>query len=387
MKKLLSLLFVLMMMLPAAVAEEEKAPLLEVHQMVLGYADGYFIRVGDIEIMIDGGKPVPFANNDDVLNNLTALGATELDMYIITHWHLDHCENVNVVLEEFGTPETVVYSPSEKVPEKLNDGKHLERFLYVAPLVNGVYRQMKQGDVIEIGPLTIYCVGPANGGRYGRANADSLNFVLQYGTRRMLFTGDYAASGNMPLTVIGMGGGAAAAVLGYRMFAHVKVRVAMWRNPWSDPLDKGYQIIQALLAIGSGGLFGVGLGQGTPDKIPAYYNDFIFAVVCEQMGLVFGLLLLAVYLLLILRGVSVITRSRRSLHMLLGCGVLVMLSVQTFMIVAGVIKMIPLTGVTMPFLSYGGSSLISCLSMIGIVHGIAGRAQADMEEDILSIRK
>lgn len=197
MKKLLSLLFVLMMMLPAAVAEEEKAPLLEVHQMVLGYADGYFIRVGDIEIMIDGGKPVPFANNDDVLNNLTALGATELDMYIITHWHLDHCENVNVVLEEFGTPETVVYSPSEKVPEKLNDGKHLERFLYVAPLVNGVYRQMKQGDVIEIGPLTIYCVGPANGGRYGRANADSLNFVLQYGTRRMLFTGDYAASGNI----------------------------------------------------------------------------------------------------------------------------------------------------------------------------------------------
>ena len=208
--------------------------------------------------------------------------------------------------------------------------------------------------------------------------------LIYYMTTLAMF---YVACGNVPLTMIGLGGGAGAAVLGYRMFAHVKVRVAMWRNPWSDPLDKGYQIIQALLAIGSGGLFGVGLGQGTPDKIPAYYNDFIFAVVCEQMGLVFGLLLLAVYLLLILRGVSVITRSRRSLHMLLGCGVLVMLSVQTFMIVAGVIKMIPLTGVTMPFLSYGGSSLISCLSMIGIVHGIAGRAQADMEEDILSIRK
>lgn len=197
MKKLLSLLFVLMMMLPAAVAEEEKAPLLEVHQLVLGYADGYFIRCGDLEIMIDGGKPVPFANNDDVLNNLIALGATELDMYIITHWHLDHCENVNVVLENFGTPETLVYSPSENPPEKINDGKRLERYLYVTPLANGVYQQMKQGDVIELGPLTISCVGPANGGRYGRANADSLNFVLQYGNRRMLFTGDFAASGNI----------------------------------------------------------------------------------------------------------------------------------------------------------------------------------------------
>ena len=204
--------------------------------------------------------------------------------------------------------------------------------------------------------------------------------LIYYLTTLILF---YAACGNLPLTVIGLGGGAGAAILGYRMFAHVKVRVAMWRNPWSDPLDKGYQIIQALLAIGSGGLFGVGLGQGTPDKIPAYYNDFIFAVVCEQMGIIFGLLVLAMYVLLIVRGVNVIMRARRSFDMLLGCGVLAMLAIQTFMIVAGVIKMIPLTGVTMPFLSYGGSSLISCLAMIGIVHGISARAQEDMEEDIL----
>ena len=207
--------------------------------------------------------------------------------------------------------------------------------------------------------------------------------LIYYATTLAMF---YVACGNVPLTIVGLGGGVGAAVLGYRMFAHVKVRVAMWRNPWSDPLDKGYQIIQALLAIGSGGLFGVGLGQGTPEKIPAYYNDFIFAVICEQLGLVFGVLLLAVYVLLILRGVTVIGRSRRSFDMLLGCGVLAMLAIQTFMIVAGVIKMLPLTGVTMPFLSYGGSSLLSCLSMIGILHGIAARAQEDLEEDVLSVR-
>ncbi len=206
--------------------------------------------------------------------------------------------------------------------------------------------------------------------------------LIYYLTTVVLF---YAACGNVPLTLIGLGGGAGAAVLGYRMFAHVKVRVAMWRNPWSDPLDKGYQIIQALLAIGSGGLFGVGLGNGTPDKIPAYFNDFIFAVICEQLGLIFGMLVIVVYLLLIVRGVSVISRSRRSLHMLMGCGVLAMLAIQTFMIVGGVIKMIPLTGVTMPFLSYGGSSLLSCLMMIGILHGISARAQQDLEDDILGI--
>lgn len=191
MKKLLSLLFVLMMMLPAAVAEEENAPLLEVHQLAIGYADGYFIRCGDIEMLIDGGKPVPFARNTDVLDNLRALGATELDMYIVTHWHLDHCENVNPVLEAFGTAETAVYSPSEEVPEKVS---HDKGPLMVAPLVNGVYRQMKQGDVIEVGPLTITCIGPAEVKQKGKVNGDSLNFILQHGRRRILFTGDYTGT-------------------------------------------------------------------------------------------------------------------------------------------------------------------------------------------------
>lgn len=199
MKKFLSLLFALLLLLPAAVAEEEAAPapLLEVHQFALGYADGYFIRLGDIEIMVDGGKPVPFAKNDDVVNTLRALGATTLDAYIVTHWHLDHCENVNVVLEEFGSPETVTYSCSEKIPKTVDNGNNKERYLTIGELAQGEYRWMQQGDVVEIGPLTITCIGPANGGRYGKQNADSLNFVLQYGERRMLFTGDYAASGNI----------------------------------------------------------------------------------------------------------------------------------------------------------------------------------------------
>jgi cell division protein FtsW (lipid II flippase) len=205
--------------------------------------------------------------------------------------------------------------------------------------------------------------------------------LIYYLTTVVMF---YAACGNVPLTMLGLLGGAGAAVMGYRMFAHVKARVAMWRNPWSDPLDKGYQIIQALLAVSSGGLFGVGLGQGTPEKIPMYYNDFIFAVICEQLGIVFGLLVIAAYAALIVRCVHVALRSRRSFDLLLGCGVAAMLAIQTFMIVGGIIKMIPLTGVTMPFVSYGGSSLISCMAMIGIVHGIRARAQQEIFEDLIS---
>ncbi|MBQ9010376.1 MAG: FtsW/RodA/SpoVE family cell cycle protein [Clostridia bacterium] len=193
----------------------------------------------------------------------------------------------------------------------------------------------------------------------------------------------YIACGNIPLTLLGAAGGVGAAILGYRMFAHVKVRVAMWKNPWSDPTGSGYQIIQALLAISSGGLFGMGLGQGTPEKIPAYYNDFIFAVICEQFGQVFGVLLLLIYVIILVRAVTLINRSRRSLTMLLGYGTVAMLGIQTFMITGGVIKLIPLTGVTMPFLSYGGSSMLSCMAMIGIVHGIAGKQQVETKESTL----
>ena len=194
----------------------------------------------------------------------------------------------------------------------------------------------------------------------------------------------YIACGNIPLTLLGAGGGVGAAILGYRMFAHVKVRVAMWKNPWSDPTGGGYQIIQALLAISSGGLFGMGLGQGTPEKIPEYYNDFIFAVICEQFGQVFGVLLLLVYVIIFMRAVMLINRSRRSLTMLLGYGTVAMLGIQTFMITGGVIKLIPLTGVTMPFLSYGGSSMLSCMTMIGILHGIAGKQQVETKDCLMA---
>lgn len=192
MKKLFAFLACLLMLCPCVLAEDGAAPVLEIHQMALGYADGYYLRCGDVEIMIDGGNPNPGGVNDDVMNYLRAVGAQELDLHIITHWHLDHCEKLNEILAAFGTENTVVYSPSETLPNIVKNG---DKDFPIAPLANGVYKQMVMGDVLEIGGMTITCIGPRTLAQNGRCNSDSLNFVVQYGERRILFTGDYAQSG------------------------------------------------------------------------------------------------------------------------------------------------------------------------------------------------
>ncbi len=202
--------------------------------------------------------------------------------------------------------------------------------------------------------------------------------LLYFFTTLLLF---YAASGNLALTGIGLAGGAGAAVAGYHMFAHVKRRVAIWRNPWSDYDNAGYQIIHSLMAIASGGLFGVGLGLGSPRTIPVYHTDFIFAVICEQFGLIFGCCVLLMYVALIWRGAMIAMAARSAFHGLLAMGVTLLLGLQTFVIIGGVFKLIPLTGVTMPFVSYGGTSLISCLCLSGLLQGVASINEDDLRED------
>ncbi len=202
--------------------------------------------------------------------------------------------------------------------------------------------------------------------------------LMYYGVTLMLF---YASSGNLLLTGVGLAGGAGAAVLGYKMFAHVKRRVAIWQNPWSDYDNAGYQIVQSLMAIASGGLFGMGLGLGYPTTIPVYHTDFIFAVICEQFGLIFGLCVLLMYVAIIWRGTTTAMAARTSFHGLLAMGATLMLGLQTFVIIGGVIKLIPLTGVTMPFVSYGGTSLVSSMCLVGLLQGVASLNEDDLDED------
>ncbi|MBR3764541.1 MAG: FtsW/RodA/SpoVE family cell cycle protein [Clostridia bacterium] len=202
--------------------------------------------------------------------------------------------------------------------------------------------------------------------------------LLYFGTTLLVY---YAASGNLLITGLGAAAGAGAAVMGYSMFSHVRRRVSVWLDPWKDYNDAGYQIIQSLMAIASGGLFGVGLGLGSPTIIPVYHTDFIFAVICEQFGLIFGLCVLLMYAAIILRGAATAMAARSRFHGLLAMGCTVLLGLQTFVIIGGVLKLIPLTGVTMPFVSYGGTSLVSSLCLVGLLQGVSSLNEDSIAQD------
>ena len=196
----------------------------------------------------------------------------------------------------------------------------------------------------------------------------------------------YVSTGSSVILVAGTAGGAAGALLGYRMFAHVKKRVAVWLNPWSDRQGAGYQIVQGLIAIANGGLWGTGIHLGNPGVIPASYNDYIFTVICHEFGVVFGIAVLAIFLAVVIRGLSIARQADNTFHALLSLGSTIMIAIQTFVIVGGNIKLIPLTGVTLPLISYGGTSLVSSMCLVGIMQGISAcnRARIDKaREDAL----
>ena len=202
--------------------------------------------------------------------------------------------------------------------------------------------------------------------------------LLYYGVALILL---FAATGSRLLVLGGLLGAAGGAYAGYQMFAHVKRRVAIWLNPWADTQGAGYQIVQSLIAIVNGGFWGVGLGLGNASVIPEYYNDFIFSVILHEFGVIFGLIVLCMYLFIIIRGMMIARRSRTVFHSLLAAGCTALLALQTFVIIGGNIKLIPLTGVTLPFISYGGTSMVTSLCVIGLLQGVASRNEAGMNED------
>lgn len=163
-----------------------------------------------------------------------------------------------------------------------------------------------------------------------------------------------------------------AGAFGVNFMSHIKVRVATWLDPFSDITGKGYQITQSLFAIGSGGFSGSGIGSGSPYFIPVVSSDFIFSAICEEMGALGGTAIIMLYFLLVYRGFKIALSSTNAFNKAVSVGLGVMLGVQTFIIVGGVIKLIPLTGITLPFISYGGSSMITTFIALGILQAISG---------------
>lgn len=192
----------------------------------------------------------------------------------------------------------------------------------------------------------------------------------------------FAATGSLILVGAGLAGGAGAAVAGYKMFKHVKDRLAIWQDPWKYANDAGYQLVYSFIAIANGGLWGTGLGLGNAySTIPEAYNDFIFPVILNEFGQVFGIIVVLMYLFIVIRAVMIARRSNTLFHALLSVGCAAIITLQTFVIIGGNIKLIPLTGVTLPFISYGGTSMLSSLCMIGFLQGVASRNRASVAED------
>ena len=191
----------------------------------------------------------------------------------------------------------------------------------------------------------------------------------------------YIATSDWLVTAAAAGAGIAASVIGYHLFSHVQVRVEAWKNPWADVGGKGYQVAQSLMAMGSGGWFGMGLNLGEPYAIPASRTDFIFAAICEEFGILVGGMVIGLYILILIRSMQKALHAHRASDTLLASGASISLAIQAFIIIGGVIKMIPLTGITLPFVSYGGSSMIVSLSMVGIVEGVSVRNDRTAREE------
>ena len=170
-------------------------------------------------------------------------------------------------------------------------------------------------------------------------------------------------------------------VLAYFMFGHVRIRVATWLDPWSDINATGYQITQALFATASGGLFGTGIGLGHPDFIPVAESDFIFSAISEEMGVFMGLAVILLFMILVYRAFKISLTQQDKFFSILAFCIGVLFAFQTFIILGGVLKLIPLTGVTLPFISQGGSSMLSGFILLGCLQYCASEIKYGDELD------
>ncbi|MBI2777941.1 MAG: FtsW/RodA/SpoVE family cell cycle protein [Chloroflexi bacterium] len=192
----------------------------------------------------------------------------------------------------------------------------------------------------------------------------------------------FVATGRRSYVLVGILLFIAGSFVAYQVFGHVRIRVDNWIDPFVDPSGSGYQTVQALYAFGRGGLFGEGLGQGLPTisgrlPIPALPTDFIFAAVAEELGLIGAVALLALVMVLVFRGLRTAVLARDDFSSMLAVGLTVSLGLQTLIIAAGNVKLVPLTGITFPFVSYGGSSLLASFVVVGLLLAISHRSAVD----------
>lgn len=196
----------------------------------------------------------------------------------------------------------------------------------------------------------------------------------------------YVASRKFLFVFAGILAGAAAAVVAYQLFAHVQLRVAIWQNPFADYSGSGYQIAQSLFAIAAGGWFGTGLMNGSPNSIPVVEMDFMFSAIAEELGSIFCIFLILVCMSCYIMFVNIAMRLSNRFYRIVAMGLGTMYGIQVFLTIGGAMKFIPMTGVTLPLISYGGSSVLSTVLMFSIIQGLY-ILREDEEEQIERVKE
>ncbi len=199
----------------------------------------------------------------------------------------------------------------------------------------------------------------------------------------------YVATQNILYFGAGIGAGVSAAIVAYHLFTHVQNRVIAWKDPWSTIAKQGYQVAQSLFAIGTGGWFGMGLGEGMPNKIPVAESDFIFSAICEELGTFFGICLILVEISCFIMFINISLKMTRRFYKLTALGLSIEYVFQVFLTIGGVTKFIPSTGVTLPLVSYGGSSVICTVILFSIIQGmyVLDDNKEDKDEQRVTDRK
>ena len=179
---------------------------------------------------------------------------------------------------------------------------------------------------------------------------------------------------NLLMAVVG-------SIMAYLMFSHIRVRFDIWLDPWKSVQDKGYQIVQSLFALASGGFFGTGLRLGRPDLIPVASSDFIFPAIVEEMGVFTGMGIIMLFMILVYRGFKISMEQNNLFFKYVALGISIMFAFQAVFMIGGVLKLIPMTGITIPFVSYGGSSMVTSFICLGILQYCSSDIKDKMVEE------